>query len=143
MPEILGNFSFIGLFSGEYLSMTEYAELLAVLNGWGIVAKSYFNTNHEWIPSAVFGLFTLVNSIRILAYVPQMLKAAKDVNGASGISFVTWSLFLLSHLTTIAYAIVCLGDLVMALIFFGNACACLAIIAITFLKRRRYTVQQV
>jgi hypothetical protein len=114
-----------------------------VQKDWGIVAKSYFNTNHEWLPSAVFGLFTLVNSIRIFAYVPQMLKAAKDVNGASGISYITWSLFLLSHLTTIAYAIVCLGDLVMALIFFGNAFACLAVIAITFLKRRRYAVLSV
>ena len=80
---------------------------------------------------------------RILAYVPQMLTVAKDINGASGISYTTWTLFLMSHLTTIAYAIIYLGDLVMALIFLGNVLACLAIIAITFVKPRRYAARPV
>lgn len=107
--------------------------------GFGIGAKVYFVGQHdEWFRNAVLGVFTLVNSLRILAYVPQMLTAAKDTNGASGISYATWSLFLVSHLTTITYAIVYLGDAVMALIFFGNALACLAVIAITLVKRRRY-----
>jgi hypothetical protein len=44
----------------------------------------------------------------------------------------------LSHLTTVAYSVACLGDLVMAVIFFGNALACLAIVAATVLTRRRY-----
>lgn len=104
----------------------------------GIGAKIYLNGNDEWLRSIVFGAFMLVNSLRILAYVPQMLTAAKDVNGASGISYTTWALFLVSHLTTIAYAIVYLSDAVMASIFFGNALACLAVIAITFVKRRQY-----
>ncbi|MCB1797234.1 MAG: hypothetical protein KDJ70_23000, partial [Candidatus Competibacteraceae bacterium] len=68
----------------------------------------------------------------------QMLVAARDVHGASGISYATWILFLVSHLTTVLYAIVCLGDWVMALVFFGNALSCAAIIAITFFKRKRY-----
>jgi len=105
----------------------------------GIGAKMYLSGNDsEWLRSTVFGAFMLVNSLRILAYVPQMLTAAKDVNGASGISCSTWALFLVSHLTTIIYAIVCLKDFVTALIFSGNALACLAVITITFIKRRRY-----
>lgn len=109
--------------------------------GLGIGAKIYLSGNDEWLRSAVFGAFTLVNALRILAYVPQMLTAAKDTNGASGISCATWTLFLVSHLTTIIYAIVYLGDTVMASIFFGNALACLAVIAITFVKRRQYAAR--
>ncbi|HRD67508.1 MAG TPA: hypothetical protein PKY50_15295 [Candidatus Competibacter sp.] len=117
------------------------AILVLVLSaiGFWAGAKIYAVGQHdEWFRNAVLGVFTLVNSLRILAYVPQMLTAAKDTNGASGISYATWSLFLVSHLTTITYAIVYLGDAVMALIFFGNALACLTVIAITFVKRRRY-----
>ena len=45
-------------------------------------------------------LFAACNSVRVIAYVPQILKAATDKNGASSISFMTWSLFLLAHLST-------------------------------------------
>jgi hypothetical protein len=114
--------------------------LFLSLIGFGIGAKIYFNGNEEWLRSAVFGAFMLVNSLRILAYVPQMLAAAKDTNGASGVSYATWSLFLVSHLTTIVYAIVYVGDSVMALIFFGNASACLVVLTITFIKRRQYAI---
>jgi hypothetical protein len=111
------------------------------LDGYGLVIKAYFSTHHEWVSAAVFGAFTVTNSLRVLAYVPQMLKAARDANGASAASYSTWTLFLISHLTTIAYALVGAGDLVMALIFLANAFACLTIIAITFVKRRRYAVR--
>ena len=50
-------------------------------------------------------------------------------------------LFLISHVTTIAYALVCPGDLVMAFIFLANAFACLTIIVIIVLKRRRYAAR--
>lgn len=82
--------------------------------------------------------FSLVNSIRVLAYLPQILKASRDENGATAISFVTWGLFLISHVTTVAYALVILADLVMALIFFGNAMACLTILLIVATKRKRH-----
>ncbi len=107
----------------------------------GIGTQAYLKGNEEWLRSVVFGAFTVINSLRILAYIPQMLTAAKDANGASGVSYATWLLFLVSHLTTITYAVVYLGDPVMALIFAGNALACSAVIAITFVKRRRYAVR--
>ena len=115
--------------------------LMDLLDDYGLVIKTYFSEDHEWVSAVVFGAFTLANSLRVLAYVPQMLKAAQDVNGASAVSYSTWTLFLISHLTTIAYALVCPGDLVMALIFLANAFACLTIIVITFVKRRRYAAR--
>ena len=117
--------------------------VLSVLDDYGLSIKAYVSNNHEWLPAAVFGAFTVMNTLRILAYVPQMLKAAQDANGASAISYATWTLFLISHLTTIAYALVGPGDLVMALVFAANTLACLAIISITWVKRRRFAARLV
>jgi len=55
-------------------------------------------------------LFTACNSVRVVAYLPQIHKAATDNNGASSVSFMTWMLFLLAHLSTVAYALVNRSD---------------------------------
>jgi len=82
------------------------------------------------------GLFAACNSLRVLAYLPQIHKAAFDKNGASAISYTTWSLFLVAHVSTIAYAVVNRSDLWMALCFAGNALCCLVILAIAWWKGR-------
>jgi hypothetical protein len=51
-------------------------------------------------------LFAACNAVRVVAYVPQIHKAAIDKNGAAAISCTTWFLFLIAHLSTIAYALV-------------------------------------
>jgi Flp pilus assembly protein TadB len=118
--------------------MIDFSEAHLILNGLGGDIRTYLSTTYPWLPVAVVAAFSLANSVRVLAYVPQILKTARDENGATAISFVTWGLFFLSHLTTIAYAVVHLGDLVMALIFFGNAFACLLILVIASAKRKRH-----
>jgi hypothetical protein len=113
-------------------------QFLAATQASGEALQFYVHAEHRFLERAILSAFTLVNSLRILAYVPQIIKAARDENGASAISCMTWGLFLLSHLTTIAYAAVCLGDLIMAAIFLGNALACSAIVGITLAKRHRH-----
>jgi hypothetical protein len=93
------------------------------------------------LENITLGAFALCNSLRIVAYIPQMRKAATDKNGASAVSTTTWSLFLLAHLSTIAYALVNRGDWGLAACFAGNAFGCLAIIGITHTKRRRHVVR--
>ena len=93
--------------------------------------------------TAWLAIFAFVNSIRIVAYLPQILRAFNDGNGASAISCLTWVLFFASHLTTIMYAVVCLGDLVMAVIFAGNAFACLVIVTVTLFKRRAHSRKKI
>ncbi|HWE20673.1 MAG TPA: hypothetical protein VG758_26435 [Hyphomicrobiaceae bacterium] len=83
-------------------------------------------------------LFAACNSFRVAAYVPQILKAASDKNGASSISFMTWFLFLLAHLSTVAYALVNRSDRGLAAGFAINAMCCVAILAIAYWKRRRH-----
>jgi hypothetical protein len=112
--------------------------MLEVLNDAELALKTYFDQHHQTLQGYILGIFAGINSIRIMAYVPQIVKAARDGNGASAISYTTWSLFLISHITTILYAVVCLADLVMAAIFLGNALACLAIILIASRNRRHF-----
>jgi uncharacterized protein with PQ loop repeat len=82
--------------------------------------------------------FAVCNSLRIFAYIPQIRKAAIDENGATAISFTTWILFLVAHLSTVAYAIVIRSDWGLAACFAVNAVCCLAIVAVAYCKRRRH-----
>lgn len=123
------------------LNVIENFALLQDLQAAGEAFKAHVEARHDWLPGLVFALFTAMNSIRIFAYLPQILCVVRDGNGASAISYGTWVLFLLSHLTTIAYAMVYVGDPVMALIFCGNALACLAILVVTFIKRRAHAAR--
>ena len=118
--------------------MNELFGFFQGLNDTLEVFKQQVEQRHDWVPTLVFTLFTFMNSIRIFAYLPQFLKITSDKNGASAISYSTWTLFFLSHITTVAFAIFYVGDLVMALIFSGNAFACFAILLATFIKRRRH-----
>lgn len=90
------------------------------------------------LETLVLALFSVTNTFRILAYVPQIVRAATDVNGASAISFMTWGLFALSNFSTAAYAAIVLRDTLMLVIFSGNALACCVVVAVTFMKRRRH-----
>lgn len=82
--------------------------------------------------------FAACNGLRIFAYLPQMLKAARDANGASAISFTTWGLFLTANLSTAAYAIVNQSDWWMAGCFVLNAFCCLLILVIAAFKAVRH-----
>lgn len=84
------------------------------------------------------GAFAACNSLRIFAYIPQIRKAATDENGASAISCTTWLLFLVAHLSTVAYAVVNRSDWGLAACFAVNAVCCLAIVAVAYCKRRRH-----
>src|SRR4051794_16503536 len=90
------------------------------------------------IEDITLAAFTLCNSLRIVAYVPQMIRAARDRSGAEAISFTTWTLFLLSHASAAAYALVNKQDRTMAMIFIFNAAGCGAILAIAACSRSRY-----
>jgi uncharacterized protein with PQ loop repeat len=83
-------------------------------------------------------VFTFFNSLRFLAYVPQIAKVIKDRSGAEAISFGTWAMFLVSHASAMAYAIENQGDWTMASLFLGNALGCAAILLIAAWKRSRH-----
>lgn len=80
--------------------------------------------------------FGLCSSVRVVAYLLQIVTIARDTEGASGVSCTAWSLFALSHISTVAYALITLGDWGMAMIFGANATCCSAVIVLTVLRRR-------
>jgi hypothetical protein len=80
-------------------------------------------------------LFTACNSVRILAYLPQILRVGRDTNGATAISYTTWVLFGFSHLSTAGYALLVVRDPLMAAVFVGNAACCVIILGLTAYKR--------
>jgi hypothetical protein len=94
------------------------------------------------IADITFAVFTLCNSARVIAYVPQITKAATDQDGAQAISFTTWGLFLVSNASAVAYALVNKDDWTMASLFLANAVGCTAIILIGALKRSQYRSRQ-
>jgi hypothetical protein len=90
------------------------------------------------VADGTLAVFTLFNSLRFLAYVPQIVRAIKDQSGAEAISFGTWSLFLASHASAMAYAIENQGDWKMASLFLSNALGCGTILLVAAWKRSRH-----
>jgi hypothetical protein len=95
------------------------------------------------VADATLAVFTVFNGLRFLAYFPQIAKAIKDQSGAEAISFGTWSLFLASHASALAYAIENQGDWKMASVFLINALGCGMILLIAAWKRSRHRQAQV
>jgi hypothetical protein len=88
------------------------------------------------VEDLTLALFAASNGLRIFAYIPQIRKAASDRNGASAISFTTWSLFLAANISTVAYALINRADWGLAVCFATNALCCTAILAVTYWKSR-------
>lgn len=83
-------------------------------------------------------VFTAANAIRIVGYLPQIVRIARDPGPASGVSCTTWIIFGLSHASTVAYAWLSLHDWKMAAVFSANALCCLCIVGLTWAKRSRF-----
>jgi len=90
------------------------------------------------VADVTLAVFTFFNTLRFLAYVPQIAKALKDRSGAEAISFGTWGLFLVSHISAMAYAIVNQSDWTMATLFLSNALGCGLIVLIAGVKRAQH-----
>lgn len=86
-------------------------------------------------PEFALILFTACNSVRVLAYVPQIAAVVRDRNGASAISYTTWGMFAVSHFSTVIYAYLVLLDWRMAGIFGANTLCCVLIVGLTAHKR--------
>jgi PQ loop repeat len=82
-----------------------------------------------WLAFAVF------SGLRTVSYVPQIVRIAKDRNGASAISYPTWMLWTCANASTAAYAAVNLADLWLAVVSSVFALCCIVVIGLTAVKR--------
>jgi uncharacterized protein with PQ loop repeat len=83
-------------------------------------------------------VFTTCNTARVLAYLPQIVKISRDTQGATAISYTTWMLFGVSHLSTVAYAVLAVNDWRMAAVFAANTLCCGLIVGLTAWKRAAF-----
>lgn len=80
--------------------------------------------------------FMICNGLQLVSYLPQIHKIARDTNGASAISYSTWTLWLVANATTAIYSGYNLGDATMAWTNALNALCCAIVIILTAFKRR-------
>src|SRR5262249_46451557 len=81
--------------------------------------------------------FTVFSGLRLVSYVPQICRVARDENGASAISYTTWGLWTGHNIFTGLYAAINLHDLLLAGASTLYALCCLTVIAFTAGKRQR------
>jgi hypothetical protein len=89
------------------------------------------------VANITFLSFTIFSSLRIVSYFPQIRRVALDVNGASAISYSTWSLWTCANIATALYAAINLRDLYLSTVSGVYAVCCVVVIVLTMLKRRR------
>lgn len=89
----------------------------------------------ETVVVAAFGIF---NALRFVAYLPQIAAVARDRNGATAVSFVTWGLWAGANASTATYAGVVLSDWPLCVVSASNAFFCLVVIVMTIVKRVQY-----
>jgi Na+/alanine symporter len=90
------------------------------------------------IAAVAYYLFAFFNTLRIVSYVPQIYRVARDTRGASCISYLTWMLWTAANASTSFYAFANLGDLMLGLVHLLNTVCCLTVIGLTLFKRRQY-----
>jgi hypothetical protein len=83
------------------------------------------------------GLFVACNGARSIAYLPQIVRLARDREGAGAVSRVTWSLFALANASTVAYAAIVTGDVMVALIFALNTLGCLSVFGLATYRQKQ------
>lgn len=88
----------------------------------------------------LFG-FLALGGLRVISYLPQILRISRDTNGASAISYSTWSMWTCANVATGLDAIVNLKDLYLAAVSGVYATSCIVVITLTAIKRGQHRVR--
>lgn len=74
--------------------------------------------------------FACCNTLRIAAYLPQMLKIIRHPQGAAGFSYATWAMFTAANASTALYAGGTLRDPTLATMHALSALCCAVLVAL-------------
>ncbi len=91
----------------------------------------------EALQHAIIVAYAVINTLRLVFYLPQIAVVMNDSHGAQAISLPTWYFWCVSHVFTALYALTINVDLLMAGITWANAAGCLAVATLTQLRRRQ------
>ncbi len=87
---------------------------------------------------SITAIYTVCNVVRLAFYVPQIMAVAREPSGAHAISLATWMFWSFSHGVTAIYCYAVVKDALLCGMMWGNAIGCVAVVALTVAKRRRY-----
>ena len=94
--------------------------------------------SHELILQSITAIYAVCNAVRLLFYVPQVMAVARERSGAYAISIITWTFWSFSHAVTAVYCYAVIHDALLSFMMWGNAFGCIAVVALTMVKRHRY-----
>jgi hypothetical protein len=89
-----------------------------------------------------FGAFAILNTARLIGYIPQIMRVHRDTDGAKAVSVATWTLFAAANVATVSYALIVARDIPMAIVFGLNTVGCVAIVGFTVGKRTGFHRRQ-
>ena len=92
-------------------------------------------------PEITLALFSLFNVMRLGSYLPQIVRVAKDTEGAKAISYCTWSVWVGANASTAAYAAVNIADWMLFTVSTLNTLGCTTVIVLTMWKRRQFALK--
>lgn len=72
-------------------------------------------------------LYILTNAARVFTYVPQLLAVWHSDDGARDLSLLTWSSWVVSNATAVAYGALVISDVSFTLIALLNMVCCAAV----------------
>lgn len=87
-----------------------------------------------------FTAFLACNTLRVVAYFPQMVQIVRRPAAAASISLATWTLFCAANGSTAVYAAMALGDPVLSSVHAFNTAACATILALAQWRLRKPAV---
>ena len=90
---------------------------------------------HQAIASSIAWLYLLINSGRVVSYLPQILALWQCRDGARAISLLTWSYWTLSHVSAVLYGAVVIQDAFVVTISLANIVCCGIVIALAMRRR--------
>ncbi|WP_428667603.1 hypothetical protein [Reyranella sp.] len=90
------------------------------------------------LAAIAYFLFTFFNSVRVVSYLPQIHRVARDTQGASCISYLTWMMWSAANASTSLYAFVGVGDIMLGLVNLLNTVCCLTVIGLATFKRHQF-----
>jgi hypothetical protein len=79
--------------------------------------------------------FIASSALRVAAYVPQIVRVARDRAGAEAISCLTWGLWVGCYLVAAVYAWTHTHDMPLTIVLVANAVCCAVVVVLTQAKR--------
>jgi hypothetical protein len=91
------------------------------------------------IEEIIISAYAIMNSLRIFAYLPQIVTVLRASDRSEAVSLLTWTFWALANIATTAYSAVILEDFLTMVIFAGNSACCALVVSIVAWKRKRYS----